>query len=72
MQVKIDQAIPLITYPAPGKRVEQVEIHYTTEKGLQGVVVVDKDKSTGVPLAAALRAHAEELNKLIGTTLELK
>ena len=72
MKVTINQAVPVITYPAPGVRKEQVEIHYTTGKGLQGVIILDKDKSTGQALAAALRAHAEELDTLIGTTIDLK
>lgn len=72
MQVHIDQKIEQVTFPAPGKRVVNVEVHYTTGSGYKGTVIVSKDQAAGAPLAAAIKADAEHLDKDIGTTIEIK
>jgi hypothetical protein len=72
MKITIDQAIEQVTFPAPGKRVVNVEIHYTTGSGYKGTVVLEKSQATSAGIAAAIRADVGDLEKTIGTTIDLK
>lgn len=69
MKFTIDQVIEQVTYPAPGRRVLQVEIHYTTEGGYKGTIVLDKSAATPDAVKAAIKADADRFDKMIGTTL---
>lgn len=72
MKVTIGLPEEQVTFPSPGVRKVSVVIHYTTENGYQGTVILDKSQANQAGIAAAVKADVEHLDKVIGTTLEIK
>jgi len=67
--VKIENIIEQTDFRAPNKRVAMLEIHYVTEKGYRGSVLVEKDGSTKETVIEAVKKASSVPDSLIGQTI---
>ena len=67
MKFTIDNVLETTTYPAPGRQVKMVEVHYTTDGGYHGTVSLEKSVATPDTVKAAIKADAERFDQLIGS-----
>jgi len=66
MSVKIENIVETTDFRAPNRRVAMLDVHYVTDKGYRGVVVLEKAGATPESITAAVIEAAKIPDGLIG------
>lgn len=70
MSVKIENIVETTDFRAPNKRVAMLEVHYISDKGYRGSVLLEKAGATTESITAAVLDAAKIPDGLIGQTVK--
>jgi hypothetical protein len=67
--VKIENIIETTDFRAPNKRVAMLEVHYLTDKGYRGSVLLEKEGASKESIIEAVKKASSVPDSLIGQTI---
>jgi len=70
MSVKIEDIIEITDFRPPNKRIAMLDVHYQTDKGYRGSVIIEKTGATPESITAAVIDAAKIPDGLIGQTVK--